>query len=169
MLAGPPPVVNSRRDIIAFVPRQSRKQVWFLVVLLLMFAVVGSVSYLGWRQSVPGVQLTSPPPRFIAAKTTLRLSLEARRGSIVNAEARLVQAGKTVVLAKQGAPLGHAGELSATLEGASLGLREGSATLEVRARDDFWRPLAPMDRPVATFPVTVDLGRRQIAARTSRS
>ena len=89
------------------VPRQSRAKRWVLVILLLMLAVVGSVSYLGWRQSVPSVQVTSAPPRFIAAKTTLKLALEARRGSIVNAEARVVQLGKSVVLAKQDAPLGR--------------------------------------------------------------
>jgi murein DD-endopeptidase MepM/ murein hydrolase activator NlpD len=143
--------------MIRLVPPQSRAKIWILVVLLLMLAVVGSVSYLGWRQTVPGVQVTSAPPRFIAAKTTLAIGLEARRGSIVNADVRVIQGGRSAIIAKQEAPLGSAGQLSATFEGAALGLREGSATLEVRARDDFWRPIKPGDRPVATFPVTVDL------------
>lgn len=138
-----------------FVPRQSRTKFWVLVILLLMLVVVGSVSYLGWRQTVPGVQVTTAPPRFIAARTTLTIGLAAARGSITNAEVRVVQGGKSAVIAKQDAPLGSTGQLSATVEGASLGLREGSATLEVRARDNFWRPLKPMDRPIA-FPITVD-------------
>jgi murein DD-endopeptidase MepM/ murein hydrolase activator NlpD len=40
--------------------------------------------------------------------------------------------------------------------GGSLGLREGAATLEVRARDGFWRPIRVDDRVVASLPVTLD-------------
>jgi murein DD-endopeptidase MepM/ murein hydrolase activator NlpD len=40
--------------------------------------------------------------------------------------------------------------------GGGLGLREGSATLEVRARDTFWRPIRVDDRTIASLPVTLD-------------
>ena len=47
------------------VPRRSRAKVWSLIVLLVLLGVVGSVSYLGWCQSVPGVASFTPPPRFV--------------------------------------------------------------------------------------------------------
>jgi murein DD-endopeptidase MepM/ murein hydrolase activator NlpD len=49
------------------------------------------------------------------------------------------------------------GELPVKFEAAPLGLREGPATVEVWARDDFWRPFRGAERPIATVPVTVDL------------
>ena len=49
--------------MIAVVPQRSRTKSWVLVVLLLLFAIVGSVSYLGWRQSVPLVRATLTAPR----------------------------------------------------------------------------------------------------------
>jgi murein DD-endopeptidase MepM/ murein hydrolase activator NlpD len=47
--------------------------------------------------------------------------------------------------------------LQLTVEGKSLGLREGAATLEVHARDGYWRPLRVGDRAVLALPVTIDL------------
>jgi murein DD-endopeptidase MepM/ murein hydrolase activator NlpD len=43
-----------------------------------------------------------------------------------------------------------------TVAGRDLGLREGAATIEVRARDAYWRPVRVDDHPVLTHPVTID-------------
>jgi murein DD-endopeptidase MepM/ murein hydrolase activator NlpD len=40
--------------------------------------------------------------------------------------------------------------------GGTLGLREGAANLEVRARDGFWRPIRVDDRTIASLQVTLD-------------
>src|SRR5262249_54375310 len=45
------PDKSRRHGIIRVVPLRSRTKAFVLVVLLLLLAVVGSVSYLGWRQS----------------------------------------------------------------------------------------------------------------------
>jgi murein DD-endopeptidase MepM/ murein hydrolase activator NlpD len=129
----------------------------FIIVLVLLIVVVGAVSYVGWRQSVPGVQATATPPKVIGHKTVVPLVLEARRGNVVRAEVRVVQSGKTAVAAKQEGSFGRRAEIPVTIEASALGLREGPATLEVWGRDDFWRPLRFDDRPAATYPVTVDL------------
>ncbi len=128
-----------------------------LLILALLLAVVGSVSYLAWRQSVPGVQSLTPAPRFIGQKTTLTITLEARRGNVARVEVRVVQDAKSTTVTRQEGAFGRRVELPLTIESASLGLREGAATLEVWARDDFWRPLRVDDRAVAAYPVTVDM------------
>ena len=128
-----------------------------LVVLVLLLVVVGGVSYLGWRQSVPGVTSLAAPPRTIGQKTVVKLALEARRGNIARTEVRLVQAGRAVVALRQEGAFGRRVEVPVTLESAALGLREGGAALEVWARDDFWRPLRFDERPIASHPITVDL------------
>lgn len=143
--------------MIGPVPQRSRVKLWVLVVLVLVLAVVGSVSYLGWRQSVPGVRVTLSAPRFLGQKTTFTVGLAAARGNIVGAEIRVVQGSKTVVVARPGAPLGARVELPVTVESGALGLSEGGATLEVWGRDDFWRPLSSAPRPAAVANVTVDL------------
>jgi murein DD-endopeptidase MepM/ murein hydrolase activator NlpD len=127
------------------------------VLLVLVLAVVAPVSYLGWRQTVPGVRATLALPRAIGHKPAFTVTLEASRGNVVRAEVRVVQGGKTVPVATQETPLGPRGTLPVTFEAASLGLREGAASVEVWARDDFWRPLKRADRPVAAAPVTIDL------------
>jgi murein DD-endopeptidase MepM/ murein hydrolase activator NlpD len=139
------------------VPRESRAKRWLLVVLLLLLAVIGSMSYLGWRQSVPGVRSLTLPPRFVGQKTPLTLTLEASRGNVARVEVRIVQGGKSSVVTKREGPFGWRAEVPVVLEGAALGLREGGATLEVWARDDFWRPLRFDERALASYTVTVDL------------
>jgi len=139
------------------VPLRSRTKTYVLVVLVLLLAVVGSVSYLGWRQSVPPPTVASSPPRFLGHKTTVPMTVQAARGNVASVEIRVVQGTKQAVVVKQDGKLGPRAELPATLEVASLGLREGPATVEVRARDDFWRPLKLPERVVATWPVTIDL------------
>ena len=139
------------------VPRRSRAKIWSVIILLVLLAVVGSVSYLGWRQSVRGVVSLTPPPRFVGARTALVFTLEAARGNVAHAEIRAVQGANSAVVAKQEGALGRRVEIPVLLESARLGLREGDARLEVWTRDDFWRPLRRRDRPVASYPVTVDL------------
>jgi murein DD-endopeptidase MepM/ murein hydrolase activator NlpD len=150
-------VPRGARGIIRLVPQRSRAKLWVLVVLILLLAVVGSVSYLGWRQTVPGVQVVSPPPRFLGLKTPVTVVLEARRGNVTSVEVRVTQSGAATPVTKRDAVLGPRAEIPLVLEGSALGLREGAATLEVWARDDFWRPLRRADRAIASYPVTVDL------------
>ena len=136
---------------------RSRTKPFLLAVLLLLLAVVGSVSYLAWRQSVPGVSVTTPAPRLLGQKTTVTFGLEARGGTIARLEVRVAQGGKPSVALTREALGASRAQVSVIFDGTALGLREGSATIEVRARDDFWRPLRPDDRPIASYPVTVDL------------
>ena len=143
--------------IIRFVPQRSRTKAWVLLVLLLLLTVVGAAAYLVWRQTGPGVQSVGPPPRFLGQKTPFAVVVEARRGNVARAEVRVVQSGKsTTVITKDGA-LGQRFEIPVVVESAALGLREGGASVEVWARDDFWRPLRRDDRAIAIYPVTVDL------------
>lgn len=133
---------------------------WLLVTLILSLVVIGAISYLGWRQTVPGVSATIvPPPRFVSLKTTLALGLAAVRGGVKSFEVRIVQGSQKVTAAQQtfAPPLQNQQGVTLALEGRTLGLREGSATLEVYAKDGFWRPLRVDDRPLLSFPVTVDL------------
>jgi murein DD-endopeptidase MepM/ murein hydrolase activator NlpD len=139
------------------VPKRSRVKAWFLVVVVVLLSVVGSVSYLGWRQSVSGVVSRTVPPRFVGHKTALVFTLEATRGNIARVEIRVGQTGSSAVVATREGPLGPRVDVPVVLEGATLGLREGGASLEVWARDDFWRPLRMKERAIASYPVTVDL------------
>src|SRR5437773_3876168 len=148
------------------VPRRSRAKIWSVIILLVLLAVVGSVSYLGWRQSVRGVVSLTPPPRFVGARTALVFTLEAARGNVAHAEIRAVQGANSAVVAKQEGALGRRVEIPVLLESARLGLREGDARLEVWTRDDFWRPLRRRDRPVASYPVTVDLTPPKVELRS---
>jgi len=127
----------------------------FVVFLLLL--VIVPVAYLGWRQSVSGVRVVTSPPRLIGHKGEMALDVQAARGNVARVEVRLLQGDKTAVVAKQAAPLGPRVNVPVAFDTTSLGLREGAASLEVWATDDFWRPLKSRDRAVATFPVTIDL------------
>jgi murein DD-endopeptidase MepM/ murein hydrolase activator NlpD len=143
--------------MIRSVPQRSRFRLSILILAVLVVAVVGSIAFLGWRQSIPRVRVASPLPSLLGHATPVTVTLEAARGRVARAEVRLVQGGPPVVVATgEGGP-GQRAEISATVEPARLGLREGPATLEVWARDDVWRPLRLDDRPVATQPVTIDL------------
>jgi murein DD-endopeptidase MepM/ murein hydrolase activator NlpD len=137
--------------------RRSHAKAVVLVVLLLLHAVVGGVSYLGWRQSIAGPSVTTPPPRMVGHKTTFHVVIEARRGNIIAAEVGVVQDGRSIVVAKADGPAGQRAEIPVTVDSAALELHEGEGTLVVRARDDFWRPLTINERSLATFPVTLDL------------
>jgi murein DD-endopeptidase MepM/ murein hydrolase activator NlpD len=139
------------------VPRRARVRVWTIVVLVPLLALAASVSYLAWRQWRPGVAVTGAPPRLLGQKTTLQVIAEAAVGNVAEAEARVVQGGTPVVIGRHDALRAPRIELTMTVEPAAVGLREGSATLEVWARDDFWRPLRFQEKPAATYPVTIDL------------
>ena len=120
--------------------------------------VVAAIAFLAWRQSVPGVRAeVASPPRSIGLKTPLSLALVAARGGVQSAEVRIVQGQGRVVVASQSFPGGPpAQRMEMVIDGKALGLREGAATLEVSARDGFWRPLRAQDRPVLSLPVTLD-------------
>jgi murein DD-endopeptidase MepM/ murein hydrolase activator NlpD len=137
---------------------RARATIWFYLILLPALLIVAGVSVLAWRQSVAAVRAEiAPVPRFLGVKTPLTVRLQAARGAVVSAELRLVQGQGRVVLASQ-VFSGGGGEqkIDLTVDGRSTGLREGQATLEVRARDDFWRPLRVDDRPVLSVPVALD-------------
>lgn len=138
-------------------PRSSWK-VWLFLIGVVVLVIGGAFVYLAWRQNVPGVQAEiTPSPRAIGLRTPLTLALRAARGGIVWTEIRLVQGQGRAVLANHAFP-DRAGErrLDLVVDGKNLGLREGAATLEVRAGDGFWRPLRADDRPVLSAPVTLD-------------
>ena len=127
------------------------------VVVLFVLAVVGSVGYLGWRQSVPGVRATVKAPRAIGHKSTIPLVVEAVRGHVARVEARVLQGATSSVALTRDGGLGPRAEIPLAIDGAALGLREGAATLEIWSRDDYWRPLRQRDRVVASIPLAVDL------------
>jgi murein DD-endopeptidase MepM/ murein hydrolase activator NlpD len=138
------------------VPQRSRTKAWAVLVVILLLAVVGGVSYLGWRQSVSGPRATLTAPRFLGHNTSFTVTLEAVRGSLRRGEVRVVQGGKPVTVATANAGARRA-DLPVVIDNAALGLKEGAATLEVWGSDDFWRPLRPKDAVLASQPVTVDL------------
>ncbi|MBI4609644.1 MAG: M23 family metallopeptidase [Candidatus Rokubacteria bacterium] len=140
--------------------RRSGLKTWLLVTLTLAFLVVGSISYLGWRQSVPGVQARlAAPLTHIGLRTPLTLELTAAWGGIASVELRLLQGTHRATLAREDFPAPRVNQrrLELVVEGKSPGLRDGSATLEVFARDGFWRPLRVGDRPIIVQPITLDL------------
>ena len=149
--------MTGRHGIIRFVPKRSRAKAWVLLVVVLLVAVVGSVAYLIWRQTVPGVQSLTTAPRFIGQKTAFTVVVEARRGNVAPVEVRIEQSGKSTPVATKDSGLGRRVEIPVLVDSAAIGLREGSATIEVWARDTFWRPIRRDDRAIAGYPVTIDL------------
>src|SRR4030095_429637 len=143
--------------VSSVVPKRSRAKAWVLLVLILLVAVVGSVGYLVWRQTVPGVQSLTTPPRFVGQKTSFDVVVEARRGNVSRGEVRIEQSAKSTPVATKDNGLGRRVEIPVVVDSAALGLREGSATIEGWARDTFWRAIRRDDRAIAGYPVTVDL------------
>jgi murein DD-endopeptidase MepM/ murein hydrolase activator NlpD len=143
--------------MIALVRQRSRTKAWVFFVLVLLLAVVAGVSYLGWRQSVPGVRATVQAPRFLGHSTSFTVTLEAARGNVRSAEVRVVQGGTPVTVARPDGPLASRLQVPVTVESTARGLKEGSATLEVWGSDDFWRPLRLSERALLSQPVTIDL------------
>ena len=89
-------------------PQRSGPKVWALLFVVLLLGVVGSVSYLGWRQSTPGVQAVATPPRFLGQKTAFTVVVEARGGNVAQVDVRVVQNTKSTSVVKQeGARVGR--------------------------------------------------------------
>jgi hypothetical protein len=133
--------------------------VWLIVLLVPILVVLAGIGYLAWRQSVPAVRVEfEPAPKFIGARTPITLLLRARRGGVRSVDVRLNQGGTRVNVAQQAFPDPAAAEqrVQIVVQGGTLGLREGAANLEVRARDGFWRPIRVDDRMIANVPVTLD-------------
>jgi len=139
------------------VPRRSRTKLWVLLVLVVVVALLASVSYLIWRQTVPGARVTASVPRFVGQKTPLTVVVEATRGRVATASVRVAQGGKTIVITRYDGAAMPRVELPLTFEPTAAGFREGAATVEVWARDDFWRPWRGQERAAVTFPTTIDL------------
>ena len=102
---------------------------------------------------MPGVRAElRPVPKFIGVKTPLAVDLRAARGGVASVEIKVVQGATSAVVAQQvfaGAARRPSSTSTSRWRAATSGLREGAATLEVRARDGFWRPFRrgrPPDR-----------------------
>ncbi len=132
---------------------------WFTIIFVPSLLVVCALGYLAWRQSVPGIRASLDPElRWIGVKTPLAVDLRAARGGVRSMEIRLRQGSATIVIVQQvftGTPTNDQ-RVALQVTGATLGLREGAATLEVLARDGFWRPIRVDDRPILTAPVMLD-------------
>ena len=120
--------------------------------------MIAVVSYFAWRQSVPRVRAElRPVPKLLGVKTPLAVDLKAARGGVASVEVRVVQGTVNAVVAQQAfaAPPAAEQHLDLAVAGRDLGLRDGPATIEVRARDGFWRPFRPGDQPILSVPVTI--------------
>lgn len=137
-------------------PRRSRAKPLAVLVVILVLAVAGGVSFLAWRQSVPGPAATATLPKIVGHKTPMSVTVRAQGGNVTRAEVRVVQGDKHVVVAQRDAAEPQV-ELTFTLEPAAAGLREGEAALEVWTQDDYWRPLARSAGRAASVPMTIDL------------
>ena len=132
---------------------------WFTIIVVPSLLVVGALGYLAWRQSVPGIRASlDPVPRWIGVRTPLAVDLQAAKGGVRSVEIRLRQGAANVVIVQQASTGASTNDQRVALQiaGATLGLREGAATLEVLARDGFWRPIRVDDRPILTTQVTLD-------------
>jgi murein DD-endopeptidase MepM/ murein hydrolase activator NlpD len=138
---------------------RSGARVWLIILAVPILIVLGGIGYLAWRQSVAGVRVEfEPVPRYVGARTPITLVLRAARGGVQSVDIRLNQGGTRVNVAQQAFPTPDANEqrVQLVVQGGQLGLREGAANLEVRARDGFWRPIRVDDRMIANVPVTID-------------
>ncbi|HSB41432.1 MAG TPA: M23 family metallopeptidase [Methylomirabilota bacterium] len=138
---------------------RSGARVWLIILAVPILIVLGGIGYLAWRQSVAGVRVEfEPVPRYVGARTPITLVLRAARGGVQSVDIRLNQGGTRVNVSQQAFPAPAASEqrVQLVVQGGQLGLREGAANLEVRARDGFWRPIRVDDRMIANVPVTID-------------
>lgn len=138
---------------------RSRARVWLILFGVPILLMLGAIGYLAWRQSVPPVRAEfQPVPKFIGLRTPITIDLHAARGGVQSVDVRLLQGGTRVNVAQQAfaGPVSSEQRVQLIVAGGTLGLREGAATLEVRARDGFWRPIRVDDRTIASIPVTLD-------------
>jgi len=71
---------------------RSRWKPWLVLLSLPIILVVAAVSYVAWRQSVPGVRAElRPVPKFLGVKTPLAVDLKASRGGVASVEVKVVQ------------------------------------------------------------------------------
>ena len=64
---------------------RSRWKPWLVLLSLPIILVVAAVSYVAWRQSVPGVRAElRPVPKFLGVKTPLAVDLKASRGGVAS-------------------------------------------------------------------------------------
>ena len=125
---------------------RARWKPWLILLAVPVILVVAAVSYFAWRQSVPGVRAElRPAPKFLGVKTPLAVDLKAARGGVASVEVKVVQGTTSAVVAQQAfaAPPAAEQHVDLAVAGRDLGLRDGPATIEVRARDGFWRPFRP--------------------------
>ena len=94
---------------------------------------------------------------MIGHTTKTTLVLEAARGNVAGVDVVITQGSTNAVVAKAEGAFGTRAEVPVMIETSKLGLKEGAATLEVRARDDYWRPLKLSAAPTFTGPITIDL------------
>ena len=137
---------------------RARGTSWLILLAVPVVLAVIAVAYVAWRQSVPGVRAElRPVPKFLGVKTPLAVDLKAARGGVASVEVKLVQGTASAVVAQEAfaAPAAAERHLDLTVAGRDLGLHDGPATLEVRARDGFWRPFRRGDEPIVSVPVTI--------------
>jgi murein DD-endopeptidase MepM/ murein hydrolase activator NlpD len=125
-------------------------------VLVLLLVVVGSVAYVGWRQSVPGPRAVATVPRFLGHNAAFAVTVEAARGNVRRAEVRVVQGGTPITIGSSETRAPRV-DLPVKVATAGVGLKEGSATVEVVGADDFWRPLRMKEAVLLSQPITIDL------------
>ena len=139
---------------------RSNVRVWLVFLGIPILLVLGALGYLAWRQSVPAVARRSSTGAAVHRGAHAdHLVLRASRGGVESVDIRLHQGGTRVNVAQQtfsGGPAGNEQRVQLIVAGGTLGLREGAATLEVRARDGFWRPIRVDDRMIANVPVMLD-------------
>src|SRR5262245_21414180 len=137
---------------------RARGTSWLILLTVPVILAVVAVAYFAWRQSVPGVRAElRPVPKFLGVKTPLAVDLKATRGGVASVEVKVVQGTASAVVLQEAlaAPAPAERHLGLAVAGRDLGLRDGPATLEVRARDGFWRPFRRGDEPIVSVPVTI--------------
>ena len=81
------------------------------------------------------------------------------RGGIRSVEIGVVQGDTRTAVSQQefSGPADNARRVQVAVSPKELGLKEGAATIEVKARDGFWRPIRRGDGVIASAPVTIDV------------
>jgi len=138
------------------VPRARRWKPWLILFSVPVVVALAGIGYLAWRQSVPGPRAEVHAPKFIGVKTPVAVDVKTARGGIAAVDVRVVQGEASAAVAQQAFPAPPAQQrLDLTIAGRDLGLKEGPAVIEVRGRDDYWRPFRRGDQLVASAPVTL--------------
>jgi murein DD-endopeptidase MepM/ murein hydrolase activator NlpD len=127
------------------------------LTLLVIVALVGG-SALIWRQRVGGPQLVDANlPTVLGRDTTVDFHLRARGGHLSTLRVVLEQGDAHFDLFASDSLRTKEATVSARLEVAASGAKEGEARLLVYAGDDYWRPRGESKNAVAMEPVSIDL------------